>query len=222
MKEMVSKMTKGVVPKIVMGTLVVFFIYCLYCVRQAVHIVPHFLKNIVSLDILTTIIYPVTVAPCIVFPIILIIMAKYMKKRREAKGNGPSMQSAVLNCVSCFLGAIAIVLIVCDLIKLTAEDRVKRFLDKASAEVTVTIDGEPIQNPYEVITELKKIAPLPGHRSHTTKAIAFEVVSNGETLRLCLGRDSYDNQQYWVFYPNYRYTSRNEIGRIVTNIFDDY
>jgi len=37
-----------------------------------------------------------------------------------------------------------------------------------------------------------------------------------------LGRDSGYAQECWVFYPKYRITSNNEIGRVTTPVFDEY
>jgi hypothetical protein len=79
-----------------------------------------------------------------------------------------------------------------------------------------------VKNPNQVIAGLKKVAPRPGHGTHTTKKIRIEVMSKNQTLMIRLGRDSNRNQEYWVFYPDYRFTSTHEIGRITTDLFDDY
>jgi hypothetical protein len=52
--------------------------------------------------------------------------------------------------------------------------------------------------------------------------IRVDIETDKGTLTLQLGRDSGYAQEYWVFYPKYRITSNNEIGRVTTPLFDEY
>jgi len=112
--------------------------------------------------------------------------------------------------------------LLCALMESTMRKRVVDFLNNVSPDVTLSVNGQFIRPPDQIIAELKKIRDLPAHHSHATKRIHIEVVDRGESLVLELGRDSRRMQEYWVFYPGYRYTSGSEIGRIVTSLFDSY
>ena len=52
--------------------------------------------------------------------------------------------------------------------------------------------------------------------------IRVDIESGKGNLTLELGRDSGYAQEYWVFYPKYRVTLNNEIGRVTTAVFDEY
>jgi hypothetical protein len=110
----------------------------------------------------------------------------------------------------------------CDLMKSSARIEIKRFLGNIHANPSVTINGNPIENSKMIIDALKKVAPLSAHRSHTIKKISVEIFNQTENLSIVLERDSAYPQEYWLFFPKYRYTSKNEIGRMITNVFDDY
>ncbi|MGD0573292.1 MAG: hypothetical protein ABSB11_09790 [Sedimentisphaerales bacterium] len=115
-----------------------------------------------------------------------------------------------------------VVLMFCDIMKSSSRILVKRFLEELPVNASVTINDKPVENSERIITELEKIALLPVHRSHTIRDIHIEIYNQGKNLSVVLGRDSSYPNEYWIFYPNYRYTSKNDIGGIVTNVFDDY
>ena len=214
-----KQVMKGSVSKLVLAGLSVFFIYCFF---RPAKIVPSFLKNIISLATLDTVIYPVILIPFIISLVLIINMAKYVKKNQATQRSPISWEYFPIKSMVCFLGSIAVILVLSDVMRSAARDKFRGFLDELSADVKVTINGQTAEKPNQIIAELKKIVPLTAHHSHTTKKIRLEVANRNETLRLVLGRDSRNAQEYWVFYPKYRYTSRNEIGRINTTFFDDY
>jgi hypothetical protein len=43
-----------------------------------------------------------------------------------------------------------------------------------------------------------------------------------QDLLLWVCRDSDNPREYWVYYPKYLITTYNEVGRLVTPIFDGY
>jgi len=124
--------------------------------------------------------------------------------------------------VACFAVPFVFIFILGSQMESRISDKVKRFLNEASVGTIVCIDRQPTKNPEWVINELKKIMPLPDHHSHATKRINIELIDGDKKIVIELGRDSDRAQEYWVFYPEYGYTSKNEIGRIITDIFDDY
>jgi hypothetical protein len=94
------------------------------------------------------------------------------------------------------------------------------FLSSAGKNVTVTVEGMAVTDARPVIAALRQMSSRLAHHSHPEKVIHVTVTEGGQTLRLNLGRDSERPTEYWVFYPYYRHTSMNEIGRITTNVFD--
>jgi hypothetical protein len=86
----------------------------------------------------------------------------------------------------------------------------------------VFINGTSVSNANDVLLTLKNLRWLPPHHSHPTKTIHVEIRQDSRHAVLSLARDSGNPQEYWVFYPKYYVTSRNEVGRIVTPLFDQY
>jgi ABC-type multidrug transport system fused ATPase/permease subunit len=99
---------------------------------------------------------------------------------------------------------------------------VKTWLENVSDNAIVSINNEVNQKPQTVIDELKKLVAIPAHHSHATKRIRIAIKDNEEGLVIDLGRDSQLPQEYWIFYLGYKYTRVNEIGRITTNLFDNF
>jgi hypothetical protein len=94
-------------------------------------------------------------------------------------------------------------------------------LEHEDPNATVSIDGHPVQNPREVLNLLEAIQDLPAHHSHPIKRLRVDVSGRRHTT-LALGRDSDNAREYWVFYPRHYITRENEIGRIITPLFDAY
>jgi hypothetical protein len=102
-----------------------------------------------------------------------------------------------------------------------AQFQVQQRLESEPADTPIFVDGHQLQNSGEVLTELKRLGDLPAHHSHPTKIITVEVAGRPH-LTLWLGRDSDDPREYWVFDPSHLITRNNEIGRIITPVFDGY
>ena len=73
-----------------------------------------------------------------------------------------------------------------------------------------------------MLSALKTLRPLSAHHSSPTKRINVHISEGSHRIALSLARDSSDPREYWVFYPKYYITRYNEIGRIVTPVFDNY
>jgi hypothetical protein len=120
-----------------------------------------------------------------------------------------------------FGAAVLVGLLVAESSKSIAQFQVQQLLESASRGAPVSINGQQVQNGDEVLIVLKGLRDLPAHHSHPVKRITVEVSEHGHLL-LWLGRDSDDPREYWVYYPRHLITRNNEIGRIITPLFDAY
>jgi hypothetical protein len=109
-----------------------------------------------------------------------------------------------------------------DLIEASARIQVKEFLVSVSGKETVLIDGQSAKDSQKVIDQLKDIRWMPGHRSHDTDRIDIRIVDGDKNMNIFIRRDSDVPTEYWVYYPYYKFTSKMEIGRINTDIFNDF
>jgi len=180
-----------------------------------------FLACNMSLNALDAIAYPIDLIPFITGTVVVVNMVKYTKKQRFAKKNH-KYNPFPFRSFLCFISSIFIPIVFGYGMKSTACEKVKSFLNEVYSDAQVYINGQKIKDPNQIIDEIKTVALLPVSASHTIKKIHIDIKNHDETLRLVLGRDSRNIQEYWIFYPKYRYTSKNEIGRIITNLFDEY
>jgi hypothetical protein len=120
-----------------------------------------------------------------------------------------------------FVVAVILGLLIGSTTTLIGRLEVLHYLDGVSANERISVDGRQVQNSEEVINTLKNLTDLPAHHSSPTKRIAVEI-SDQSHLVLWLGRDSNNPREYWVFYPRHFITRSNEIGRVITPLFDAY
>jgi hypothetical protein len=99
--------------------------------------------------------------------------------------------------------------------------QIQQLLESVPHGASVSIDGHPVQNSDQILNMLRGLRDLPAHHSHPTKRIRIDI-NGSKHLILELGRDSDNPQEYWVFYPRHLITRSNEIGRIITPLFDAY
>jgi hypothetical protein len=121
-----------------------------------------------------------------------------------------------------FVGSIALGMSLSQAIGNNARVEAFGFLSSLPASYTVTANGAPVSHPSTLVAALHSAASVLGHHSHPTKTIHVRVEANGQAITFNLGRDSQNPQEYWVFYPKYRVSSMNEIGRITTDALDGY
>ncbi len=86
----------------------------------------------------------------------------------------------------------------------------------------MSVNDRPVSDGGEVLSALRGIAPYRAHHSHPTIQIQVDVRGPTGSLTLKLGRDSGNAREYWVFLSGHGVTSKNEIGRITTSMFDQY
>jgi hypothetical protein len=124
--------------------------------------------------------------------------------------------------IACFILPIESTFIIAAPMDRTIMTETLRFLNSLSDNANVIINGKAVDNPSDVISKLKTLAKIQAHHSHPTQRIRIQVLNSDYSLTLELGRDSDIPSEYWVFYPGYRHSRLNEIGRINTTIFDKY
>ena len=130
-------------------------------------------------------------------------------------------QNIPFKSFTCFVLFFVFIVVTSSIIKANSLNMIHDFLNNKETMV-VKINGDFIENTKDIIVMLKTIEPLPAHHSHDTVQIRIEVISNSKSLGLEFGRDSQRPQEYWVFYPKYRCTSKNEIARVKTDLLNEY
>jgi hypothetical protein len=83
------------------------------------------------------------------------------------------------------------------------------------------VNQQKVKNPVEVIAALRELRDLPAHHSEPTHPIRLDIYDQSH-LALSLARDSDNPREYWVFYPRHWITRNNEVGHIITPVFDAY
>ncbi|HKP36510.1 MAG TPA: hypothetical protein VJT71_06600 [Pyrinomonadaceae bacterium] len=102
-----------------------------------------------------------------------------------------------------------------------AQFQVQRLLQSAPSDSKVLVNGVPAQNAPEMLKTLKELRDLPAHHSSPGHQISVDIYGSSH-IRLLLARDSSNPREYWVLYPKHFITRSNEIGRIITPLFDAY
>jgi hypothetical protein len=121
-----------------------------------------------------------------------------------------------------FIGSVLIGLVVGNTSAGIGHDEVLRKLNSLKGDYFVSINGKAVPNSQEIVSVLKTLDWLPAHHSNPTKRIDINISDYAPRLALSLARDSGDPREYWIFWPKYRITTHNEIGRIKTPVFDAY
>ena len=151
----------------------------------------------------------------IALPFLVVTWSNYL-------GSLPQNRVFPLRSVAFFAGGVIIAMCTAFVSQSLAQESVLDTLRLcSSSNSTVHIDGREVANPAEVLNTLKQVHDLPAHHSSPTKTFTVDI-HGPKHLILALSRDSGNPSEYWVFYPKYWITRHNEIGRIITPIFDGY
>ena len=146
-----------------------------------------------------------------------------MKARAENRSRRVPLPARVpLKSVLFFVAPIVIAIAIAEIVAERSRVEALNFLRDVSGKYKVYVNSQMAGNPDGIVSALKTTAPELAHHSHPTKMIRVDIETDKGVLTLQLGRDSGYAQEYWVFYPKYRITSNNEIGRVTTSAFDDY
>lgn len=181
------------------------------------------IKVIRSLDMTIFCIFPIGVIALFVVLINALFMPLFRFLIYRGKKTSIYPKKFPLKSTICFMFAIPAIFMLDGLVSSSLRNRTIEFLSEVSSNPSVRVNGELAEKPMEIIEELKKVRSLPAHHSRATKKISIEITSDGEILALELSRDSDRKREYWVFYPAFfRFTTRNHIGGIISDIFDGY
>ena len=151
----------------------------------------------------------------ITLPFLIVAWSNYL-------GNLPQNRIFPIRSVAFFVGSIVLAGCMASISKSLAQGSVLDALDVCSpSNSTVLINGREVPNRAEVFSALKELRGRSPHHSSPTKAFTVEVRGPSHII-LRVARDSGDRHEYWVFLPNYWITRYNEIGRLITPIFDAY
>jgi hypothetical protein len=110
-----------------------------------------------------------------------------------------------------------------DTLEYLSRKELKGFISPANEVKYLTINSIELNNPnqflHDLMTISKKHCSLGG--SHMVDTFKVEIKKRNSRIILVMGRDSYCQDEFWVFMPQYKHTSRNDIGRVKTKIFDE-
>jgi hypothetical protein len=137
-------------------------------------------------------------------------------------GSLPQNRTFPIRSVAFFVGSIVVALCTASISQSLAQGSVLDALDVCSpSNSTVLINGREVPNGVEVLSTLRELRGRSPHHSSATQSFTVEVRGPSHII-LRVARDSGDPHEYWVFLPKYWITRYNEIGRLVTPIFDPY
>jgi len=125
-------------------------------------------------------------------------------------------------CIAGFVGPILLIFVLGWTMQSVTRKEIKNFLRTAPSDAIVKVDGRQVKDSHDIIGELSKVAPLPAHHSHPTKMVRIDIVCPNDSLTLRAGRDSRYADEYWIYYPSFRFLSKNEIGKIRSSFFETY
>ena len=160
-------------------------------------------------------------ASLISLPFLVVNWVTYVRRRPLNSLVAPQsafpIRSTTFFLVSCLTAIVA-----ASIMTTYARHEALNFLRSSSENYTVYVNEQEVRDSQKLIAALKEITPYQAHHSHPTKRIRVLIRSDGRDLRLELGRDSDNPQEYWVYSLGHQVTSNDEIGRIMTAAFDEY
>jgi predicted small secreted protein len=150
------------------------------------------------------------------FPCFSVMWIKAVRKRKIPKQL--LISSIILGCV--FTGSIITIALLSSKLTSYSREEVLDFVND-STKYEIRINGSAISNPDLYIKELRKLQVNAPNHSHPTTSVQINVIKTGDELKLILRQDSAIKEEFWVFYPEFRHTTENEIGRIRTKLFKE-
>jgi hypothetical protein len=158
-------------------------------------------------------------------PFLVVNWFRYMKRLYDNRKHTQEFSQFCgfpYKSVFVFVAPIIAVFALSSIMTNTVRSDVLQFLSGVGDDVVMRIEDEIVSDPRPIIAELRRVTTYLAHHSHPEKTIHLVIESKGATLSINLRRDSDRPQEYWVFYPHYKHTSMNEIGRITSSVFDSY
>jgi len=160
-------------------------------------------------------------ASLIALPFLLVNWAIYMK-RQPANSLATPPSAFPIKSVSFFLVSCVITVVIAIVLTTDARNEALNFIRSLPGNYTVYVNEQQVRDPQKLISALREVRPYEAHHSHPTKRIPVLIRTDERDLRLELGRDSDNPEEYWVFSVGQDAISDTEIGRITTAAFDEY
>lgn len=158
----------------------------------------------------------------IALPFLVYNWLVYMIRGARAERNlGPRVRKPICSILF-FAIPVLLGLVAGETSKRIGHDHVRRALESFRSDYQLRVNGKPVPNSNEILAILKTLHWTLPHHSSPTNRLDIEVSDQHRRVLLWVSRDSNHPQEYWVFYPKYLLTAHNEVGRIITPIFDGY
>jgi hypothetical protein len=164
----------------------------------------------------------------IALPFLIVNWFYYVTRRARARRDPSVSYKFPIKSVLFFSVPLLTALCVGSLSKSMAQEEVLSTLRSLTRDARIFVNGNPVEDSGEILSALKTIHWVYPHHSSPSNAInrndftRIEICDHSRHIVLLLGRDSGDRREYWVFYPKYHITTGNEIGRVITPVFDAY
>src|SRR5713226_2116217 len=170
--------------------------------------------------VLDAIFYLASAVGIVALPFLLVNWTRYIRSRPANKFSATNPPKRPVKSTIFFVAPILVAIGAAEIMASLSRNEALNFIRGLSGNYKVSVNYQPAPNPDSIVTALRQVSPELAHHSHPTKRIRVEIQTEKGDLTLELGRDSDFPREYWVFYPKYRVTSTNEIGRITTPAFD--
>ncbi len=96
-----------------------------------------------------------------------------------------------------------------------ARAEIRYLLSQVNVEQTIIrFNGIEVteKEKEDIVANLKQIKPQGSNRNAGHNETKCEILYEGQIMNLILEQDSNVQNQFWVYYPKYRLTTRNSIG----------
>jgi hypothetical protein len=175
------------------------------------------------MNLLDTGFYLSSAIALLALPFLIVNTTRYIRNRHTNKFNGTGISKRVpVKSTIFFVVPILVAILIAETMASLSRSEALTFIRDLSESYKVSVNRGPVQDPEPIIAALKQISPEVAHHSHPLKEIEVDIQTEKSELTLVLRRDSDFPREYWVYYPKYKVTSSNEIGRITTPVFDEY
>ena len=176
------------------------------------------------MNVLDAVAYLAFAIALMMLPVLTVNWFIYVWKMTKRYRPEPRTSTVTIPIKSVLGFIIPVIVVLCASIfsESIARDEVLRRVNSLPEGCNVSVNGQTAQDPKAIISVLKSLHPVLPHHSEPTRTINVQICDYSRQITLMLARDSGNPREYWVFYPKHAITARNEVGRIITPIFDRY
>jgi hypothetical protein len=103
-------------------------------------------------------------------------------------------------------------------IKYKARAEIRDLLSQVNMKQTIIrLNGIEVTEKEDILINLKQIKSQGSNRNAGRDKTKCEILYDGHIMNLILEQDSNVRNQLWVYYPKYRLTTRNSVGRFYSD-----